>query len=144
MAVVQTFNPAYGGGDDDQRDHVQFGRTARGRLCLALPDEPWQPTRLRARVQGHGCGDHGGLPGDAISTGDHHQGRLPRHGVSDYGIEHVQPACDCWRGVLMLNRSRYRDRARFGENPGTSPDKEIVSRSGALVLSRSGAQIVGR
>ena len=44
----------------------------------------------------------------------------------------------------MLNRSRYRDRARFGESPGTSPDVEIVSRSGALVLSRSGAQIIGR
>jgi hypothetical protein len=44
----------------------------------------------------------------------------------------------------MLNRSRFRDRSRFGENPGTSPEKEILARSGALVISRSGAQIVGR
>jgi hypothetical protein len=29
-------------------------------------------------------------------------------------------------------------------NPGTSPAKEIVARSGALIISRSGAQIVGR
>jgi hypothetical protein len=44
----------------------------------------------------------------------------------------------------MLNRSRFRDRSRFGETPGTSPEKEILARDGALVISRSGAQIVGR
>jgi hypothetical protein len=131
-------------GHHDQRDHVQFGRAAGfGSASLCLTNLGNQPV-YRACFAGDYCGDHGGLPGDAISTGDYHEGRGHGHGVSDYGIEHVQPACDCWRGFLMLNRSRYRDRARFGENPGTSPDKEIVSRSGALVLSRSGAQIVGR
>lgn len=44
----------------------------------------------------------------------------------------------------MLNRSRYRNRARFGETPGTLPQVEIVSRSGLLIISRSGAQIVAR
>jgi hypothetical protein len=44
----------------------------------------------------------------------------------------------------MLNRSRNRDRSRSSFNPGTSLAKEIIARSGALIKSRSGAQIVGR
>lgn len=44
----------------------------------------------------------------------------------------------------MLNRSRFRDRSRFGETPKTSPEKEIVARFGALIVSRSGIEIVGR
>ena len=44
----------------------------------------------------------------------------------------------------MLDRSRSRDRSRSGFNAATSPAIEILARSGALVVSRSGAQIVGR
>jgi hypothetical protein len=51
----------------------------------------------------------------------------------------------------MLGRTRFRSRGRgtgtgagSGGTPFVSPPVEILARDGALVISRSGAQIVGR